>query len=269
MLILFGMRKKLLNPVLAKTKPSKTKPSSSVQAGSGGKLYLEFCGEDHTLSPGESLSFGRSADLIIDENPYMHRVLGRFVQRGDHWCIQNLARSINFTVKDSSGPSSAIVAPNSTAAVLHGEFTCGFFAGPTRYELSGALEEFELVTDLLGNDGANGTRTMDWGRVELNEDQHLLLLAMCEHRLLNPQTEQIQPPTNRQGAQRLGWSLTKFNRKLDHLCEKLQRAGITNVHGGLGANAMDRRVHLMEHALQVQLVSVTDLHLIDRQRTAA
>ena len=234
-----------------------------------GKLYLEFCGEDHTLSPGESLSFGRAADLVIDENPYMHRVVGRFVQRGNHWCIENHSRSITFTIRELAGLSSALVGPQSTAALLQGEFTCGFVSGPTRYELSGALEGFEWDTDLLGQAGALGTQTMDWGRVDLNEDQHLLLLAMCEQRLLNPQTEQTQPPSNRQGAARLGWSLTKFNRKLDHLCEKLHRAGIPNVHGGLGANAMDRRVHLMDHALQVELVSVNDLHLIDRQHPAA
>ncbi|MEX0768620.1 MAG: hypothetical protein WD029_09130 [Microthrixaceae bacterium] len=263
------MRKKPQNPASELPDielPDIELPESELPAG---RLYLEFCGEDYTLRPEESLSFGRSADLILDDNPYMHRVLGRFVHRGQHWCVQNLATNINFTVKDANGAGLALIAPNSTAAVLHGEFTCGFVVGPTTYELSGALEDFELVADLLGKEGANGTRTMDWGRVELNEDQNLLLLAMCERRLLNPQTEHRHPPTNRQSAQRLGWSLTKFNRKLDHLCEKLQRAGIANVHGGLGANAMDRRLHLMEHALQVQLITVADLHLIDRQRAAA
>ena len=234
-----------------------------------GRLYLEFCGEDHTLNPGESLTFGRSAELVIDENPYMHRILGRFVEQGHHWCIQNLGRSISFTVKDSVGMSSALVAPNSSAALLHGEFTCGFVAGPTRYELSGGLEGFEWDTDLLGEEGVQGTQTMDWGRVELNDDQRLLLLAMCEQRLLDPRTDHTQPPSNRQGAARLGWSLTEFNRKLDHLCEKLHRAGIPNVHGAMGANAMDRRGHLIDHALHVQLVTASELHLIDRQRPAA
>ncbi|CAB4744917.1 unannotated protein [freshwater metagenome] len=268
MLILLSMRKKPANPK-PNLKPKTQASTSPADSSSPGRLYLEFCGEDHTLSPGNSLSFGRDAELLIDENPYMHRVLGRFVLLGHHWCIQNLGKSIAFTIKDSVGKSSALVAPGSTAAILHGEFTCRFVAGPTRYEISGALEGFEWDTDLLGADGAHGTKTMDWGRVELNDDQRLLLLALCEQRLLDPQTEQTQPPSNRHGAARLGWSLTKFNRKLDHLCEKLHRAGITNVHGGLGANATDRRWYLIEHALQVQLVSVNELHLIDAQHRAA
>lgn len=254
------MRKKPAN-----RQPKSQTPTNPSNNSSPGRLYLEFCGEDHTLSPGDSLSFGRTADLIIDENPYMHRVIGRFVDSGSHWCVQNLGKSIAFTIKDAVSSSSALVAPHSTAAVLYGEFTCRFVAGPTKYELSGALEGFEWETDLLGEAGLSGTQTMDWGRVELNDDQRLLLLAMCEHRLLNPQTEQVQPASNRHGAQRLGWSLTKFNRKLDHLCEKLHRAGIPNVHGGLGANAMDRRSHLIEHALQVRLVSANDLHLLNAQ----
>jgi len=41
------------------------------------------------------------------------------------------------------------------------------------------------------------------------------------------------------------------------------------VHGAMGANAMDRRGHLIDHALHVQLVTASELHLIDRQRPAA
>ena len=45
------------------------------------RLYLEFCGEDWTLSDGASLSFGRCAELVIDDNPYLHRLVGRPVER--------------------------------------------------------------------------------------------------------------------------------------------------------------------------------------------
>jgi hypothetical protein len=233
-----------------------------------GKLYLDFCGEDHTLDPGASMTFGRDGDLMVDDNPYMHRIVGRFTDHDGMWCLENLGRTIPVVLRDASGPSSANIAPGSAAALVHGEFTLGFSAGPTRYELFGALEDHEWATDLLGPDGLSGTETVDWGRVDLNDDQRLLLLAMCEPRLLDPHGDPDTPFSNRQGAARLGWSITKFNRKLDHLCEKLHRAGVPDVHGGVGANAMDRRRRLVDHALTVRLVTVEELSLIDRPDAA-
>ena len=228
-----------------------------------GRLYLEFCGEDHTLTPGSSLTFGRSADLEIDDNPYLHRVLGRFSQTGEVWRLENLGRRTVMHLRDASSASSAVIAPGASAAILYGEFVCAFAAGPTRYELTGALESHEWATDLMGPAGLTGTETMDWGRVDLNDDQRLLLLAMCERRLLDPHDTDGLPLTNGQGAARLGWSVTKFNRKLDHLCEKLDRAGVPEVHGGVGANAIDRRRRLIDHALTVGLVTAEELALID------
>ena len=40
-----------------------------------------------------------------------------------------------------------------------------------------------------------------------------------------------QGMTNREVAARLGWSLTKFNRKLDNVCQKLKKAGVQGLHG--------------------------------------
>ncbi|CAN5435099.1 hypothetical protein BH10ACT3_BH10ACT3_06040 [soil metagenome] len=75
------------------------------------RLYLDFCGEDHTLNLGDTLTSGRSSELVIHENPYMHRVVGRFVARDGVWCVENLGRRIVLTVRDESGPSIATVAP--------------------------------------------------------------------------------------------------------------------------------------------------------------
>ena len=179
-----------------------------------GRLYLEFCGEDHTVRPGDTLTFGRSGDLEIDDNPYLHRHLGRFVDVGGVWHLENLGRHIPLHVRDQASASSSVVAPGGRGGIVHGEFVCAFRAGPTQYELTGALETHEWATDLLGPAGLEGAETVDWGRVELNDDQRLLLLAMCERRLMDPHDTE-RPLTNGEGAARLGWSVTKFNRKLD------------------------------------------------------
>lgn len=228
-----------------------------------GRLFVDFCGEERALAPGEELTFGRSGALEIDDNPYLHRLLGRFVARDGVWWLDHLGTRTPIAVRDAHGPSTATVAPGTCAALTHGEFSVSFSAGPTNYEVLGALEEDEWAIDLLGPEGLAGTRTLEWGRVELNADQRLLLLAMCERPLLDPGAVDAPLPTNRQGAARLGWSLPKFNRKLDHLCEKLHRAGVLGVHGGIGATAADRRRRLVEHGLEARLVTPDDLPLLD------
>ena len=231
------------------------------------RLYLEFCGEDWTLSEGESLSFGRSGDLVIDDNPYLHRVVGRFACRDGAWWIDNVGSRVMLHVRDLGGASAATIAVGASLAVTFGEFSCTFVAGRTSYELVGGLDSYEWEHDLLG-DLAGAASTLEWGRVELNDDQRLLLVAMCEHRLLDPGAPVEQRPTNRQCAQRLGWTLTKFNRKLDHLCDKLHREGVAGVHGELGDSASDRRQHLVDHAIAARLVTVDDLPLLDIDRAA-
>lgn len=228
-----------------------------------GSLLVEFCGEEHVVEPGGSLGFGRDADLEIDTNPYLHRRLGQFVDRGGVWYLDHVGARTPMTVRDVHSPTSTVLAPGSTMAMTHAEFVVCFSAGRVGYELRGALAEQQWEVDLFGPDGLSGTRTLEWGRVELNRDQHLLLLVMCEPWLLTPGPVDGPLPTNRMNALRLGWSPSKFNRKLDHLCEKLHRAGVAGVHGDAGDSALDRRRHLIRHAIEVGLVDASDLAMVD------
>jgi hypothetical protein len=228
-----------------------------------GRLFVDFCGEERVLAPGMSMSFGRAGDLVIDTNMYLHRLLGRFIERDGVWWLDNLGSRTPVVVRDANGPSSAIVSAGGSHALTHGEFVVSFSAGPSHYEVLGALEEHEWALDLLGPEGLSGERTHEWGHVELNSDQRLLLVVLCEARLLDPSATDAPIVPNRQGAIRLGWSLSKFNRKLDHLCEKLHRAGVAGVHGGVGETATDRRRRLVEHSLEAQLVLPGDLRMLD------
>lgn len=228
-----------------------------------GSLLVEFCGEEHVVDAGGHLGFGRVADLDIDTNPYLHRRLGRFVDRSGVWYLDHLGARTPMTVRDVHGPTSTVLAPGSTMALTHAEFVVSFAAGRVGYELRGALAEQQWAIDMLGPEGLSGTRTLDWGRVELNDDQRLLLVAMCEPWLTVPGPVEGPLPSNRYNAQRLGWSPPKFNRKLDHLCEKLHRAGVAGVHGGAGDSALNRRRRLIQHAIEVGLVSPADLGLLD------
>ncbi len=224
------------------------------------RLLVEFCGEEHVVD--ERLGVGRAADLVIDDNPYLHREVLRFVRGAGTWWLHATGSRVVVTVDDGAG-SSATVGPGASAALVAPTSTVRFSAGAARYELSATLEDHERDLDLFGPAELGGARTLEWGRVGLNHDQRLLLLALCEHRLLHPSDRLTPPPTNRATARRLGWSPSKYNRKLDHLCEKLARAGVPGVHGDVALLAADRRRVLIEHAVAVGLVAADDLADLD------
>ncbi|MGI9578636.1 MAG: hypothetical protein ACR2OH_10580 [Microthrixaceae bacterium] len=227
-----------------------------------GHLYVDFCGEQHKLADGNELTFGRQATLEIDENPYLHRVLGRFAHRDGHWWLDNVGRSIVLNLHDRNSRAHATVVPGGTTVVTHADAAVNFVAGRSRYEVDVAAED---ATDPVETAEAPeaGERTLDFGVVELNVDQRLLLVDLAAHRLMNPSGADQQLRPKAESAQRLGWSLSKYNRKLDHLCAKLTKAGIAGLHGESGASAADRRSRLLEHSVAVGLVGAEDLSLLD------
>ena len=66
-----------------------------------------------------------------------------------------------------------------------------------------------------------------------------------------------------EAAARLGCSMTTFNRKLDNVCEKLDKIGVDGLRGGRGKLATNRRARLVEYAVATRLVSTDDLALLD------
>jgi len=57
--------------------------------------------------------------------------------------------------------------------------------------------------------------------------------------------------------------MTTFNRKLDNVCEKLDKLGVEGLRGGRGKLATNRRARLVEYAVATRLVSTDDLVLLD------
>lgn len=212
------------------------------------RLIVEHLGEERIVDTDSELTFGRSAELVVDVNPYLHRVLGRFRHDGRNWWLDNVGSVIALTVLSAEDLSSATVGPGSSVSLVHAASSVGFSAGPAAYELEMTLEDVERRFDLGAVGDPDGPPvTLEWGRVELNPDQVDLLMVLCEVRLARPSDRWAPIPSNRACAAELGWTLAKFNRKLDHLCERLQRAGVRGLHGDLGLSALDRRRLLVEH----------------------
>ena len=77
---------------------------------------------------------------------------------------------------------------------------------------------------------------------------------MLTARALDEGTGMSAIPSSTDAAKRLGWTNTKFNRKLDNVCEKFERMGVRGLHGDADRLAANRRARLLEYALAARVM---------------
>ncbi|HIY23374.1 MAG TPA: hypothetical protein H9837_03565 [Candidatus Brachybacterium merdigallinarum] len=227
-------------------------------------ISVEFCGEWYRVGEGEELTIGREADLNVDDdNPFLHRRFLSIVQVDAMWWLVNIGSRLSATITDGTGTMQAWLAPGAKIPLVFDVTQVVFTAGPTTYDLSVHAEspDFERT---VGADDPVGETTM--GSVQLTPSQKLLILALAESMLTREGSGMSSVPTSAQAAKRLGWPLTKFNRKLDNVCDKLDRLGVRGLRGGPGKLASNRRARLVEHAVFSRLVSQEDLPLLDQSQ---
>lgn len=226
-----------------------------------GALTVEFCGEFVRPDAAHVFTIGRDADLTLDDqNRYLHRHFLTVHHERQHWWISNVGQLLTATVSDVDGLVEAWLAPGARLPVVVPASVVRFTAGPITYDFTILLAD-AAFTPAVGRQGASsGSTTV--GRVALNHEQKLLVLALAEHVLRRGREGPIPLPSNAEAADRLAWPLTKFNRKLDYVCGKLAAAGVRGLHGGADRLASGRRARLVEYALAVRLVTRHDLALL-------
>lgn len=220
---------------------------------------VEFC--DEVIPVGDDgLTIGRDADLEIDDNRFLHR---RFLTISLHqgiWAIANVGDQLTATISDGSGRLEAFLAPGGVLPLVVEKTIVRFTAGPTSYEFVVKLDE-PAFTTAPSHQVSSGETTV--GEVSLTPDQRRLVLALAEPALRGVGRVGSSLPSSGEAATRLGWTTTKFNRKLDNVCQKLAAVGVRGLHGEPGRLASNRRARLVEYALAVRLVTVHDLALLD------
>lgn len=223
-------------------------------------MLVDFCGEQHRATVSRPLTIGREGDLVIDDNPYLHRQFLRVEMAGDLWWLANIGSRLTVTVADPDGLMQAWLGPGARLPLVFDHTKAWFTAGPTTYEVS--LHHADAVWAPVGTaESTDGVTTV--GRVELTTDQRLMLLALAEP-VLRGERGQGLLPTNAAAARRLGWTLTKFNRKVDNVCARMAAHGVRGLHGEPGDLASGRRSRLVEYAVATRIVLVSDLVLLDQ-----
>lgn len=225
-----------------------------------GLAFVDFCGEVTTVPSGAALAIGREADLVIDDNPFLHRVFLVLAERASLWFLTNAGARLSATVSDPEGRMEAFLAPGAALPLVFGTTKVAFTAGPTTYDLTittpTAAYEPPPVADV-----DTGTTTV--GRVGLTRDQGLLIVALAEPRLRGDGRASVTLPSNTVAARRLGWTPTKFGRKLDNVCDKLAKLGVRGLRGDAAEYASNRRSRLVEYAVATRLVTRDDLAALD------
>jgi hypothetical protein len=222
---------------------------------------IEFCGEWFDVDPVAGFGVGREADLTIDDNPYLHRVFLRVYEDYGLWWLGNVGNLLSATVSDGTGQVQAWLAPGAKLPIVFQTMHVMFSAGSTTYDLSIHTDEDYFNTGVAASTNGGSTTIMP---VTLTSSQRLLIVALAENVLRQSVPGRGSIPTSTDAAARIGWSMTTFNRKLDNVCEKLDKIGVQGLRGGPGALATHRRARLVEYAVASHLVSIDDLSLLDQ-----
>lgn len=220
---------------------------------------IDFFGEIHRIQEGDILTLGRDGDLCIDDNPYLHRRFLEFaVTDGVLW-LANTGNALTATVADAEGLVQSWLSPGARVPLLFPNSVVWFTAGPTTYEI-----DIELASPPYRPTGSHALESGDttMGRMTLTPDQKLLIVALAEDILRRGNRGAGAIPASAAAAERLGWTITKLNRKLDNVCEKFARMGVRGVVSDGTRSASNRRARLVEYALASRLVTDEDLALL-------
>ncbi|MDF2846350.1 MAG: hypothetical protein K0R97_332 [Oerskovia sp.] len=223
-------------------------------------LAIEFCGEWFRPVPGETFDIGRDGDLEIEDNPYLHRRFLRITHESGIWWLANVGSLISATICDSGGGVQSWLSPGNRLPLVFPSTSIVFTAGPTTYEVMVQLAGAPYQ-EIRSEEPSGGATTI--GVISFTVSQKQLIVALAEPMLRRDGTGLSEIPTSADAARRLGWATTRFNRKLDNVCDKLDRIGVKGLRGGVGALATNRRARLVEYAVASRLVTAEDIPLLD------
>lgn len=234
-----------------------------------GTLTIEFLGDRHTATTDDATTFGRAADIVIDTNPTLHRVVGQFFHSDGAWWLSNLAAAAPLVVSDLHSASTLTVAPGATARLSFASSSVSFRIGAAAYRFELGLSATTPAPPSVRGSARlqpEPDTTTQPSALQLTPEQLLLVTALAEPSLRHGQPGDL--PTNREVASGLGWSITKYNRKLDAVCKKLAQSGVAGLTGTQDRLARDRRQRLVEHAIYAELVTNATIALLDAYRSS-
>ena len=229
-------------------------------------LKLEFAGEWFTLDPEAEFVIGRAGDLDISDNQFLHRHFLKITFSDGFWWLANVGSRLSATVSSAGGTVQSWLSPGARIPIVFEDAAVVFTAGPTTYEVVLSLSDSQFSAVGPAAAGSGETTIMPGA---FTPSQRLVVIALAEPLLRRDAVSVAEIPSSGEAAKRLGWTTTKFNRKLDNVCDKLDQAGVPGLRAGGGKVAANRRARLVEYAVSSRFVTRADLELLETAADAA
>lgn len=219
-------------------------------------------------NPAGTTTVGRMGDLVVGgDNAHMHRRLVTITAEGKVWRLANVGRFIPVHVTQLDGVLLTTLAPGASTVIEWPEFLLTFSAGQETYHLD-CYAEIPLSREASLHT-LHGDETIGLG--PLSEDERLILAAIGEDVLRSPTHDYSLMRKNTEVAERLGWTRKKFDHRLDDVCAHFAAHGVGGASGPMGprqGNASNRRIKVLQHAIEARLITVADLALVEAEAAA-
>lgn len=206
-------------------------------------LWLDFAGVGYSAT--ESLSFGRNAELALDEdNRFMHRVTGEFRWNGLVWWLHNVGSSTRLLVFGTNGARMELP-PGTECALPMPAGSVSFVAGPTPYQLLYRADEPVVSTR---SPDAPGDATIEFGSA-LTDRETIYLTTFALNQLRG---KSISLLSYAEVAEIWGVSEKTVDNTLQRVRGRMKQAGVRNTetleglvnhllsHGRIGLAALQQ-----------------------------
>jgi len=226
-------------------------------------VKVEYEGTEVDVDPAEGLVIGREGGLPMGDNPYMHRHFLSVTYDHGFWWLTNIGQTLSATVFDPSSSLQAWLRPGGRIPLVFGKVDVLFTAGPLSYSVA-IVDDDPIWRDnpeLAENTRFSGATTVGVSR--WTPAQRLAIVALAEPMLSRGSVQGVAHiPSNAEAAKRIGWTVKRFEKKIDNICAKLDELGVEGVRGGVQSHASARRSRLVEWAVSTALVTSSDLVLL-------
>lgn len=208
-------------------------------------LWLDFAGVGYEAT--ESMSFGRNAELALDEdNQFMHRVTGEFRFNGLVWWLYNVGSSTRLLVFGTNGARIELP-PGTECALPMTEGSVSFLAGPTPYQLLYRADKPVMSTRAPN---APGDATIEFGSA-LTDRETIYLTTFALSRLRGSSVALL---SYADVANLWGVSEKTVDNTLQRVRGRMKQAGVRNTETLEG---------LVSHLLAHGRIGLSTLHTIE------
>ena len=195
---------------------------------------------------------------------HVHRLVGSLAWASGNWLLNNDGNSTTLAVVIDGGLNATIAVGAHPLTLPTGASGTIKILTPTPYELviTTGPGDGSTVESVAMGDGLDSPTVDVRQGLGLSDPEFLMLVALCEPRLLDPTLPAFTVPTTKDICERLGIPAKRAEDIIDSLVTKVTPF-VDGVSGSNQGRAMNRRHRIAAFALETRCVVPRDLRLLD------